>query len=87
MSFSYKCFTFSQPFSQFPNKFYNRKFQNTHLTQPKIKIKPFIHNISRLEEEEIVRDRSGKCDLGTNGGLQRPDWERERSVPTEDGGS
>ena len=45
MQFSYKCFIFSQPFSQLPIKFYNRKFQNTHLAQPKIKIKQFIHNI------------------------------------------
>ena len=41
MLFSYKCFTFSQ----LPNKFYNKKFQNIHLTQLKIKIKSFIHNI------------------------------------------
>ena len=42
MLFSYKFFTFSQPFSQHPNKFYYRKFQNIHLTQPKIKIKTLI---------------------------------------------
>ena len=45
MLFSYKIFTFSHLFSQLPNKFYNRKFQNIHLTQQKIKIKTFIHNI------------------------------------------
>ena len=39
MLFSYNFFTFSQPFSQLPYKFYNRKIQNIHLTQPKIKIK------------------------------------------------
>ena len=31
--------TFSQPFSWHSNKFYYRKFQYIHLTQPKIKIK------------------------------------------------
>ena len=30
---SYKFFTFSQPFSQHPNKFYYKKFLNIHLTK------------------------------------------------------
>ena len=34
-----------------------------------------------------MRDRSGKREIGTNEGRRRLDWERERSVPTEDGGS
>ena len=76
MLFSYKCFTFSQ----FPNKFHNRKFQNIHLTQPKIKIKLFIHNIYMIysvrggRKSERLRERE-------------IDRERERSVPMEDGGS
>ena len=61
MLFSYKIFTFSQ----LSNKFYNRQFQNIHLTQPKIKIKTFfIHKLCerRKKEWEIKgkRDRSGK---------------------------
>ena len=35
MLFSYKIFTFFQPFSQLPNKFYNRKFQYIKLTKQK----------------------------------------------------
>ena len=76
MLFSYKCFTFSQ----FPNKFHNRKFQNIHLTQPKIKIKLFIHNIYMIysvrggRKSERLRERE-------------IDRERERSVPMEDDGS
>ena len=65
MLFSYKIFTFSQPFSQLLNKFYNRKFQNIYLTQPKIKIKTFfVHKLGeggrkseRLREREIDRER------------------------------
>ena len=65
MLLSYKFYTFSQPFSQLPNKFYGRKFQNIHLTQPKIKIKTyFIHKLGerRKKEWEIEgkRDRLGK---------------------------
>ena len=49
MSFSYKFYTFSQH----PNKFYNRKFQNIHLTQPKIKIKTsFIHKLCERKKKE-----------------------------------
>ena len=63
MLFSYKFFTFSHLFSQLPNKFYNRKFQNIHLTQPKIKIKTFIHNIYMIysvrggRKSERLRER------------------------------
>ena len=65
MPFFYKIFTFSQ----LPNKFYIKKFQNIHLTQTKIKIKTYsqhIHDISvgegarkseRLREREIDRKR------------------------------
>ena len=64
MLFFYKIFTFSQ----LPNKFYIKKFQNIHLTQTKIKIKTYsqhIHDISmgegarneRLREREIDRKR------------------------------
>ena len=61
MLFSYNFFTFFQ----LSNKFYNRKIQNIHLTQPKIKIKTsFIHKLGerRKKEWEIEgkRDRSGK---------------------------
>ena len=35
MLFSYKIFTFSQQFSQLPNKFYIRKFQNIHFNPTK----------------------------------------------------
>ena len=53
MLLSYKFYTFSQPFSQIPNKFYGRKFQNIHLTQPKIKIKtPFIHELGERRKKE-----------------------------------
>ena len=75
MLFSYKFFTFSQ----LPNKFYNRKFQNIHLTQPKIKIKTFIHNIYMIysmrggRKSERLRERE-------------IDWERERLEWMEDGG-
>ena len=57
--FSYKFFTFSQ----LPNKFYIKKFQNIHLTQPKIKIKTYsehIHDISVGEgvtKSERLRER------------------------------
>ena len=58
MLFSYKIFTFSQ----LPNKFYNRKFQNIHLTQSKIKIKTFLllnptRKSERWREREIDRER------------------------------
>ena len=52
MLFSYKFFTFSQPFSQHPNKFYYRKFQNIHLTQPKIKIKTLIKRKKEWDRRE-----------------------------------
>ena len=49
MLFSYKIFTFSQ----LPNKFYNRKILNIHLTQPKIKIKTsFIHKLGERRKKE-----------------------------------
>ena len=67
MLFFYKCFTFPQPFSQLPNKFYNIKF---HLTQPNIKIKSFIHNIYIIYS---VRDRSGKREIGINEGRRQLD--------------
>ena len=56
-------------FSQLLNKFYIRKFQNIHLTPPKIKIKTYselIHDIyvgvgarksEKLREREIGRER------------------------------
>ena len=47
MLFSYKFFTFSQSFSQHPNKFYYKKFLNIHLTKNQNK------NIE--QEEERVR--------------------------------
>ena len=67
MLFSYKIFTFSQPFFQLLNKFYNKKFQNIHLTQPNIKIKTFLFTNSvrggrkseRLREREIDWERDG----------------------------
>ena len=58
-------------FSQLLNKFYIRKFQNIHLTPPKIKIKTYselIHDIyvgvgarksEKLREREIGRERDG----------------------------
>ena len=49
--FSYKIFTFSQ----FPNKFYIKKFQNIHLTQPKIKIKTYSEHIHDISVGEGVR--------------------------------
>ena len=45
----YKCYFltnfshFLKLFSQHPNKFYNRKFQNIHLTQPKIIFQTIFH--------------------------------------------
>ena len=49
MLFSYKFYTFSQLL----NKFYNRKFQNIHLTQPKFKIKiSFIHKLGERRKKE-----------------------------------
>ena len=41
-------------FLSFQTHFITEKSPNIHLTQPKIKIKTFIHN--REEEEERVRD-------------------------------
>ena len=40
MLFSYKFFTFSQPFSQFPNKFYIKKSTSTHRKFTTIHTKP-----------------------------------------------
>ena len=40
MLFSYKIFTFSQPFSQLPNKFYVRKSTTTHRKSITIHTKP-----------------------------------------------
>ena len=62
MLFFYKIFTFSQ----LPNKFYIKKFQNIHLTQSKIKIKTYskhIHDIfvgegARKSERLRERERS-----------------------------
>ena len=79
MLFSYKIFIFSQPFSQHPNKFYYRKFQNIHLTKPKIKIKTLSKRKKewdRREKEwqiEGKRDRSGKREIIVDGGQWRPD--------------
>ena len=50
--FSYQFFTFFQPFSQLPNKFYYKKIKNIHLTQPKIKIKTsFIHKLGERRKK------------------------------------
>ena len=73
MLFFYKFFTFSQPFSQLPNKFYIRKFQNIHLTQPKIKIKIYSQHIHDIFVGEGAR-KSERL------------RERERSEWMEDGG-
>ena len=51
--FSYKIFTFSQPFSQQPNKFYYRKFQNIHLTTKN-------QNKNINQEEERVRSEGDR---------------------------
>ena len=78
MLFFYKFFTFSQPFSQHPNKFYYIKLQNIHLTQPKIKIKTLRKRKKewdRREKEwqsEGQRDRSGKREIWVDGGQRRP---------------
>ena len=64
MLFSYNFFTFSQPFSQLPYKFYNRKIQNIHLTQPKIKIK--MEWVRRSGFEEWVFRVSGMGVVGCN---------------------
>ena len=48
MLFSYKFFTFSQH----PNKFFYRKFQNIYLTQPKIKIKTLIKRKKEWDRRE-----------------------------------
>ena len=66
--FSYKFFTFSQ----FPKKFYIKKFQNIHLTQPKIKIKTYSEHIHDISVGEGVR-KSERL------------RERERSEWMEDG--
>ena len=66
--FSYKFFTFSQ----FQNKFYIKKFQNIHLTQPKIKIKTYSEHIHDISVGEGVR-KSERL------------RERERSEWMEDG--
>ena len=66
--FSYKIFTFSQ----LPNKFYIKKFQNIHLTQPKIKIKTYSEHIHDISVGEGVR-KSERL------------RERERSEWMEDG--
>ena len=77
MLFSYKFFIFSQPF-QHPNKFYYRKFQNIHLTQPKIKIKTLRERKKEWDRREKEwqskgqRDRSGKREIRVDGG-RRPD--------------
>ena len=59
MLFSYKFFTFSQPFSQLPNKFYIKKSTTTHTPpqqqQQKSEIKE--RKIKRLREREIDRER------------------------------
>ena len=69
MLFSYKFFTFSQSFSQLPTNFITEDFKIYTLTQPKIKIKAFIHNIymiysvrggrksDKLREREIDPER------------------------------
>ena len=75
MLFSYKFFIFSQ----LPNKFYNRKFQNIHLTQPKIKIKTFIHNIYMIYSMR----RGGKSERLTVG---LRDWLRQRWIGDVGGG-
>ena len=82
MLFSYKIFTFSQPFSQIPNKFYNRKFQYIQLT--KQKSISSIHSQAelgqtkreggrkseRLREREIDPEKDG--DRVNKIGLQQP---------------
>ena len=63
--------TFSHPFSQLPNHFYNRKFQYINLKQTKIKTKPnknqnktfpqFTNSVKRREggreSDRQVRER------------------------------
>ena len=51
--FSYKIFTFSQPFSQQPNKFYYWKIQNIHLTTKN-------QNKNINQEEERVRSEGDR---------------------------
>ena len=68
MLFFYKIFTFSQ----LPNKFYIKKFQNIHLTQSKIKIKTYSKHIHDI----FVREGARKSER-----LR----ERERSEWMEDG--
>ena len=80
MLFSYKFFTFSQLFSQHPNKFYYRKIQNIHLTQPKIKIKTLSKRKKewdwREKERQIEgkRDRSGKREIRVGGFAGGVEW-------------
>ena len=54
MLFSYKFFTFSQLFSQHPNKFYYRKFQNIHLTKNQNKNIEQEEGRVRLEGERVT---------------------------------
>ena len=56
--FSYIFFTFSQPFSQLPNKFYNRKFQNIHFNTTKNQNKNIEQEEERVRSEgQRVTDR------------------------------
>ena len=69
MLFSYYFLTFSHPFSQLPNKFYNRKFQSINLKKQKSKQHHSLNSTVRSnwerEEERVIknggkgRDRSG----------------------------
>ena len=85
MLFSYKFFTFSQLFSQHPNKFYYRKIQNIHLTQPKIKIKTLSKRKKEWDWREKEWQIQGKREIrvgGFGGGVEwtsgqwRLDWWR-----------
>ena len=62
---------FSQPLSQLPNKFYNKKFQYINLKKTKIKTTPFVklHNSVKLREGGRKSDQKLR--------------ERERSIEKE----
>ena len=74
MLFSYYFLTFSYPFSQLPNKFYNRKFQYINLKKQKSKQHHSLNSTIRLnwerEEERVIknggkgRDRSWVTTIG-----------------------
>ena len=74
----YQFLTFSQPFSQLPNKFHNRKFQYINLKQTKIKTKPIKNqNKTYVNTKNSVKRREGGRES------DRQVRERERQIKKE----